>query len=483
MRVPIGRMMIAIVATLLPALPAAAAPPDYTQGDYLMIFTREIPGAAGALTLMDMNPPWDHDDNYLGMHYDVWACFHEGLVYLVNRQDADNIQILDPQDDFATVRQFSVGAGANPQEICFVDATRAFVTRYDDTDLWEVDPSTGSHTDTIDLSPLADADGLPEMQGMAIHGGLLYVTVQRLDRDAYWAPVPPSYLAVIDLADNALLDMDPATPGVQGIPLCATNPNYGIERDPRTGDFLICEAGDFLLYDGGIERFDPVTQQSAGLIVTEAQLQGELTVGKTADGIALFAIYFDASYQTRVVACDLASGAVTDTIASAAEYAYAQLHIDPSRGQLFVADRGYADPGIRIFDLETYAPLSAGAIRVGLYPLFLLPMHGPHSEVPGQPAAPSLALSAAPSPAAATARLRFRLPRAQEIDLAVFDAAGRRLATLARGAWPAGEHTVAWNGDDRRGVPAPAGSYFARLRGARDGQRAARILHLGSAAR
>ncbi|MCK4412258.1 MAG: hypothetical protein KAY32_01810 [Candidatus Eisenbacteria sp.] len=469
----LGAPLAGLFGTPLAALlggSTATAAPAYAQGDYFLIFTREIPGTGGAFSLMDMNTPWDHDNNYGIMHNDVWACFHEGLIYVVNRQDGDNIQVLDPQDDFNTVLQFSVGAGSNPQEICFVDGQRAFVTRYNDADLWEVDPSTGDHTDTIDLSPLADPDGLPEMQGMAIRDGLLYVTVQRFDRDNSWTPVPPSYLAVIDLADNTLLDMDAGTPGTQGIPLAATNPNSGIRVDPLTGDFLIGETGEYFVYDGGIERFDPVTKLSAGLIVTEVQLQGDLNIWKTADGQRAYAICLNTSYETRVVACDLGTGENLGTVISANEYAYADLHIDTPRDQLFIADRGYTDPGMRVIDTETHQPLTPGAIGVGLYPQFLLAMHGPNSGTPDRSGEPALTLEAFPSPAAGPLTLRFDLPVRQEIALEIFDSAGRRIATPARGGWSAGVHSIGWNGRDGFGRPAPAGTYFALLRTTAGGQ-------------
>jgi hypothetical protein len=49
------------------------------------------------------------------------------------------------------------------------------------------------------------------------------------------------------------------------------------------------------------------------------------------------------------------------------------------------------------------------------------------------------------------------------IDLAVYDVAGRRVRSLARGAVIAGEQAVAWDGRDDDGVEAPAGVYVVRL--------------------
>ena len=64
----------------------------------------------------------------------------------------------------------------------------------------------------------------------------------------------------------------------------------------------------------------------------------------------------------------------------------------------------------------------------------------------------------APNPFRARTTLTFELDRPGAVTLNVFDAAGRRVATLAEGAYAAGEHTVAW---DAAGLA--SGVYFARL--------------------
>jgi hypothetical protein len=51
-----------------------------------------------------------------------------------------------------------------------------------------------------------------------------------------------------------------------------------------------------------------------------------------------------------------------------------------------------------------------------------------------------------------------------EVDLAVFDMRGRRIATLASGPLPAGRHEATWRGADDLGRPVATGLYFYRLR-------------------
>ena len=69
----------------------------------------------------------------------------------------------------------------------------------------------------------------------------------------------------------------------------------------------------------------------------------------------------------------------------------------------------------------------------------------------------------APNPASRTTTLRFTLPRAGAVRLAILDAAGRTVRVLSSGAQSAGAHAIAWDLRDDAGRPVAAGLYFARL--------------------
>lgn len=71
---------------------------------------------------------------------------------------------------------------------------------------------------------------------------------------------------------------------------------------------------------------------------------------------------------------------------------------------------------------------------------------------------------AAPNPSVGAMRVRFGLARAQSADVAVFDAAGRRVRTLASGALGAGVYAPEWDGRDASGGRAAPGLYFVRLK-------------------
>ena len=89
----------------------------------------------------------------------------------------------------------------------------------------------------------------------------------------------------------------------------------------------------------------------------------------------------------------------------------------------------------------------------------------PGSGQPGDPSGPRLAILADGSRVFTSAlSLSFQVPGESEVELALYDAQGRHLRTLARGVLPAGVHRVQWDGRDDNGRAVEPGVYFARLR-------------------
>lgn len=70
----------------------------------------------------------------------------------------------------------------------------------------------------------------------------------------------------------------------------------------------------------------------------------------------------------------------------------------------------------------------------------------------------------APNPARDGFTIAWSLPSEAEVSLAVYDLAGRRLATLASGRAAAGAHSARWNWTDEAGRSLAAGHYVVRLR-------------------
>lgn len=69
-----------------------------------------------------------------------------------------------------------------------------------------------------------------------------------------------------------------------------------------------------------------------------------------------------------------------------------------------------------------------------------------------------------PNPFNPNTAIEYRLEAAARVHLAIYDAMGRRVRTLAKGARPPGLHTVEWDGRDDSGAAVASGTYIYRLR-------------------
>lgn len=70
-----------------------------------------------------------------------------------------------------------------------------------------------------------------------------------------------------------------------------------------------------------------------------------------------------------------------------------------------------------------------------------------------------------PNPFRERTTIAYSLAVAGPVTMELFDVRGRRVQTLVSGSRPAGQHRVAWHGDDEAGRPVPGGVYFVRLVG------------------
>lgn len=70
-----------------------------------------------------------------------------------------------------------------------------------------------------------------------------------------------------------------------------------------------------------------------------------------------------------------------------------------------------------------------------------------------------------PNPFNPLTLISFDLPRSGQVNLSVYDVAGRHVRTLVDGGLAAGEHSFSWSGVDERGRQVSAGIYLYHLRG------------------
>jgi DNA-binding beta-propeller fold protein YncE len=299
------------------------------------------------------------------IHNDATARVRNGLVYVVNRRFGDNIQVLDPAADFATRLQCSVGSGTNPHDIAFVSDTKAYVTLFEESTLLIINPAARLDCSdfvrgTIDLTALADDDGIPDMDLMAVAGNLLYVALQRLDIETLLRlPAGNGVIAVIDTTNDTVID---------AIELSGENPFAATKGlTLRRGALYVAEAGLFGELDGGIERVDLARRQAEGFLVTEEDLGGDIVDFVLISDHLGYAIISRTDFNTALVAFDPAEGRVIDTLVSVDGFTLLDIEAN-DRGEIFLTDRQRERDGVRIFRAADGVELTAAPLDMGLAP-------------------------------------------------------------------------------------------------------------------
>ena len=407
----------------------------------------------GKFSVCESDAPWTATPDVATVHSDAVGVEHDGLVYIVNRLGADNVQVLDPAQGYDTVLEFSVGSGSNPQTIAFsADGAKAYLPRQEENDVLVVDPATGAWLDTIDLSGWNDADGSCELGQCIAVGDRLFVAVGRLDRNFYWSPVGDSYLAVIDMTTDSLVDANPGQPGVQAILLAGTNPTW--ELGMAGAAVHVSCVGSFGLQDGVVELVDPVNLTSLGAVIGESTLGGDLgDVAWVTDTLA-YAIVADGSFNTHLKRFDPATGGGVSVVRQGAGFVFNDMELDAA-GELFLGDMSAGGDGLLVFDAASGA-LLGGPVDMGLPPYDVVMPAGGTAAAP-MPAA-LLELRAWPNPFNPATTLRFELAEPGPASLRVYDARGREVASLFEGVHPGGPMEFTW-----RPVGQASGIYLARL--------------------
>ena len=443
---------------ILLALILAASPARLPATEFA--FTTTTDYTTGSSSVIRLDGSYTNNNDVTSVCSDAVSRYYGGMVYVVNRMGCDNIQVLDPTSGFSTRIQFSVGNGSNPIDIAFLTETKAYVTRNESNELWIVDPTSGDHTGTIDLSSFADGDGICEMDHLFMMGDRLFVTIQRVDRDNWWLPVGDSYVAVIDCAADTLIDTDPLSPGKQSILLTGTNPFNDIQHDPATNRLYVSCVGTWGVADGGVEIINPYTYESEGYIITESAGGGDITDAEMLSAVKGYAIIATPSFFTELISFNPATGTKTGTIYAPGDWVLNDIEISPD-GDLFVADQTATNPGIWIYGTGTDTLITPDPINLGLPP-FDICFSIPAFAGTDTPRYASLSQNY-PNPFNPTTRIRFTLPGEETVSFAIYDITGKRIRTLVERSRLTGTHEMTWDGRDDAGRQVASGVYLFRL--------------------
>jgi hypothetical protein len=120
------------------------------------------------------------------------------------------------------------------------------------------------------------------------------------------------------------------------------------------------------------------------------------------------------------------------------------------------------------YELAAYKTSSNGVLTVDDFMLAPNPASSaaakPNIAAEAAPLPTTFALQNYPNPFNAATRIRLELPQAAEVEMKIFDMAGREVDNLASGPRSAGSHEVIWKGRNRDGSELSSGIYLVRLR-------------------
>jgi len=293
------------------------------------------------------------------IHTDAVVRTYNGLIYVVNRFGADNITILDPKNNFSIVKQFSVGAGSNPQDIVVLN-DKIFITKMNSNEVDIYNSSDYSKSGGIDLSKYADSDNIAEPQDMILYKDKLYITVLRLDQNNYFSPTDKSYLLVVD----------PSGVKVQKeIELGKPNPAGGIFLDEENNRIIIAETGSFGATDGRVELLDINSDAITQQVIPESEWGGDLNKIVYAKN-RIFAVISDANFNTSLKSYSFESAKI-ETVYSTTGFSISGISLYNNL-ELYLCDRTVEKPGLRVFDIEDLTQKTTDPIDTGLPPVSLV---------------------------------------------------------------------------------------------------------------
>jgi flagellar hook assembly protein FlgD len=68
-----------------------------------------------------------------------------------------------------------------------------------------------------------------------------------------------------------------------------------------------------------------------------------------------------------------------------------------------------------------------------------------------------------PNPFNPTTNIAFALPEAAKVQILIYDLTGREIWRSSKTSYPAGNHTLAWNGVNQAGESVVSGIYMVRM--------------------
>jgi hypothetical protein len=275
-------------------------------------------------------------------------------LYIVNRSDA-NITIVDTTT-WTVDRQFSTGAGTNPQDVA-VAGTKAYVALLGAGALqvWDLATAATAPSATVDLSSY-DPDGVPNASSVAVVGDRAYVALELLDTQTPPKPRGKGKMVVVDTKTNKIVaDFD------------LENPNPVNFMFARGDKLLVSTVPTFGKTDGCLEQVATAgTAKSEGCLVQNSDLMG--TVNAIAVGASDLYVTVDQMFVAAQLRSLGSDGKPKPGAISPSSETPSDLALAPD-GLIVYADQ--AASGLRVFDVAKSQEITTAAIDSGIAPVYV----------------------------------------------------------------------------------------------------------------
>jgi YVTN family beta-propeller protein len=350
-------------------------------------------------------------------------------VWIVGNS-GDAVVVIDVATNVITHR---IPVGDYPNSLCFTDdGTKALVSSRNDDEVSIINTATYAVTGTL---PVGTGSG-------GTYDGPGNMALDPVSKNIY----------AVDWYDDHLYEIAPDASAVLDAVVIGSS-CWQLVVDPD-GEYIY-------VTDRGTDQVRVIDQDTLAEVTAVAVGDDPWGIDVTEDGAYL------------VVACeDNSSAYVIDTADWAVTPIFLETGADPrdvdirdDQGYAYVAG-GSSPSGTRVYVVEpsTHSLKSSFLVEYGSNANVIAVQEQMTSGGTGVPEIETarLGLSCFPNPFNPKTTVSYHLPEAAEVELAVYDVAGRRVVVLASGVREAGDHAATWDGKVD-GHPAATGVYFVRL--------------------
>jgi len=363
---PRGTRRLAAVGLLLACGSFPGGTPEAAAERFVAIAWTDARLGGGWVQRFQSQSPWAFDADAIGVGGDATLRFAGSRLYALSGTDG-SITAIDCAS-WSVAQSYALGALGVPLDIAVVSPDTAYLTARDSSQLLRLNLGTGAVEQVLDLAGFANPGGLLTAGMMAVDAGRLIVQVSRFPPDAADASAADAtgYLAVVDIASEQMVDVDPTQEGIQAIALQGTFPKYKMNllRDARR---LYLSASGAYFDEGGLEEVDLDALTSLGLVIAEAD-------GNTAADLGSFVMVApdrgflvsstDFAPSSHLSRFSLLGGVQLEELFVTVDYRVPTMVHDPQTHTIFVPDGGTTH-SYSIFDADSGERLNRDPLLLG----------------------------------------------------------------------------------------------------------------------